>query len=163
MGTVWDHVVEAVNLTLATTVALAALAGAAILLETAGAKDFVKKVRQILRIGDGEPEESATPVNVDFLDRLGVLVDLGRYIVIMMHNTSGKTYVAIGGVFLECNSAWIRPSVMVHLNIQDGKHREDLIVRYHPTRKTLYVQSSLSVGELFAKVNAEPLGAPQSV
>lgn len=50
-----------------------------------------------------------------------------------MRNTTGKTYVAVGGVFLEGNSAWIRPGTLVHLTVQDGKLREQLMVMYdHP-------------------------------
>jgi hypothetical protein len=157
MSRMWQIVADHITLAASGTAALLILAGIMKLWQRFVGEGFPGPIPEPDTQGKSTKTVAVpTPVNVEILDASKKLLDPGPYIIIRMHNTMGNAYEAVGGVFLGCNPAWIRPGTLVHLNIQDGKVHEDLVVIYDQDRKTLYVQSAFTTAEILAKIHKAP-------
>ena len=160
MANAWQPLMDHLTLAVSGTIALLVMAALVALWERAGLSEWAQVARRLWRsIQSGDTAGPPAPVNVEILDKSGQPLDPGPYVTMKMRNTTGKTYTAVGGVFLECNPLWIKPGTLVHLNVQDGKVREELVVMYDPERKTLYLQSSFTTAEILDKIYTAPAAA----
>ena len=93
------------------------------------------------------------PVNVEFRDRDGVLMDLGSFVLVTLHNGRGDAFQLREGIFVGCDPSYIWAGVLVHISIQNGLVKEQLSVQLDLGRQQLFVCSNHLLAEVVLLIN----------
>lgn len=119
-----------------------------------GVVDFAGMLERWL--GFHKATEQEAPVNVEYRDADGKLMDLGPFIHAELRNSRSGAFPLQGGVFIGCDPVWITPGALVRIRVQDNLFREELVVQVDFVREMLFVQSHYPFAALIAKIHRLP-------